>query len=89
MDSGVWLTIRGQFFKQADYEQLVYAALVDHRHRVRLLKPSILKPVCLWSGKQVIIGLHFDYRHHNHHRNTYSAPVQLEHKRITKGQVLN
>ena len=55
MVSGVWLTIRGQFFKQADYEQLVYAALVDHQRRVRLLKPSIVKPVCLWSGKQVLL----------------------------------
>jgi DNA-directed RNA polymerase I subunit RPA1 len=55
MVSGVWLTIRGQFFTQVDYEQLVYAALVDHPTRVQQLLPSILKPERLWSGKQVFI----------------------------------
>ena len=54
MVSGVWLTMRGQFFTQADYKQLVYAALVDHKKRIRQLKPAIVKPVRLWSGKQVI-----------------------------------
>lgn len=55
MVSGVWLTMRGQFFTKVDYEQLVYAALVDHPTRVQQLGPSILRPVCLWSGKQVFI----------------------------------
>ena len=53
MVSGVWLMIRGQFFNQKDYQQLVYSALIDHTHRVRHLKPSIHKPARLWSGKQV------------------------------------
>jgi len=53
MVSGVWLMIRGQFFDQLDYQQLVYAALIDHPHRVRHLKPAIHKPSRLWSGKQV------------------------------------
>ena len=53
MVSGVWLMIRGQFFNQKDYQQLVYSALIDHSHRVRHLKPSIVKPTRLWSGKQV------------------------------------
>jgi len=54
MVSGVWLMIRGQFFNQKDYQQLVYAALIDHPHRVRHLKPAIHKPSRLWSGKQVL-----------------------------------
>jgi len=55
MVSGVWLMIRGQFFNQKDYQQLVYAALIDHPHRVRHLKPAIHKPARLWSGKQVVM----------------------------------
>jgi len=57
MVSGVWLMIRGQFFNQKDYQQLVYAALIDHPHRVRHLKPAIHKPARLWSGKQVLLLL--------------------------------
>jgi len=54
MVSGVWLMMRGQFFNYDDYQQLVYCALVDHQRRVRHLKPAILKPFQLWSGKQVV-----------------------------------
>jgi len=66
MVSGVWLMIRGQFFNQKDYQQLVYSALIDHTHRVRHLKPAIHKPARLWSGKQVVIfnrlgGIHAVY----------------------------
>ena len=53
MVSGVWLMILGQFFTYDDYQQLVYAALVNHPQRVKHIKPAIVKPVCLWSGKQV------------------------------------
>ena len=52
MSSGVWLTMRGQFFTRTDYEQLVYSALIDHPRRVVMLLPAIIKPLCLWSGKQ-------------------------------------
>lgn len=55
MVSGVWLMIRGQFFNEKDYQQLVYAALIDHPQRVRHLKPTIYKPLRLWSGKQVLL----------------------------------
>ncbi|KAF7381991.1 hypothetical protein HZH66_013423 [Vespula vulgaris] len=52
--SGVRLTTRGKFFCRADYMQLVYCALVAHKGNLRLLPPTILKPVPLWSGKQII-----------------------------------
>ena len=36
-----------------DYQQLVYSGLVDQAVKVKLLPPAIIKPVPLWSGKQV------------------------------------
>ncbi|KAI4482207.1 hypothetical protein M0804_008758 [Polistes exclamans] len=52
--SGVRLTMRGQFFNRTDYMQLVYCGLVGHKGDLKLLPPSILKPIPLWSGKQII-----------------------------------
>uniref|UniRef100_A0A182T4I2 DNA-directed RNA polymerase n=1 Tax=Anopheles maculatus TaxID=74869 RepID=A0A182T4I2_9DIPT len=37
-----------------DYQQLVFQALNNKRGNIDLLPPSILKPVKLWSGKQII-----------------------------------
>ena len=53
MVSGVWLMVRGQFFNRRDYQQLVFSALIDGVQKVKLLRPSIIKPQHLWSGKQV------------------------------------
>lgn len=36
-----------------DYQNLVFSCLADHRKRFFLIRPSIVKPVKLWSGKQV------------------------------------
>uniref|UniRef100_A0A182YBR8 DNA-directed RNA polymerase subunit n=1 Tax=Anopheles stephensi TaxID=30069 RepID=A0A182YBR8_ANOST len=52
--SAVKLFIRGKFFNRDDYQQLVFQALSNKRGNIDLLPPSILKPVKLWSGKQVI-----------------------------------
>jgi DNA-directed RNA polymerase beta' subunit len=39
---------------RADYQQLVYAGLGKHCvGRTKLLPPAIIKPVPLWSGKQI------------------------------------
>ncbi|XP_053397077.1 DNA-directed RNA polymerase I subunit RPA1-like [Mercenaria mercenaria] len=54
MVSGVSLTVRGRFFTKADYCRLVYGALVDKSGPIKMLPPSIIKPVRLWSGKQVL-----------------------------------
>lgn len=54
MVSGVWLSIRGKFFSHEDYTQLVYQAISDVPGTIKLLRPAILKPMPLWSGKQVI-----------------------------------
>lgn len=54
MVSGVWLSVRGKFFSREDYLQLVYQAVGDLPGNIQLLRPAILKPLPLWSGKQVI-----------------------------------
>lgn len=59
MISGVKLTMRGQFFDRADYQQLVFAGLGGREYNgpTKLLPPTILKPVALWSGKQILSTL--------------------------------
>ncbi|XP_067615853.1 DNA-directed RNA polymerase I subunit RPA1 isoform X2 [Eurosta solidaginis] len=52
--SGVKLSIRGRFFNREDYQQLVYQGLSHLRDNIKHLGPTILKPVMLWSGKQVL-----------------------------------
>lgn len=55
--AGVKMTIRGRFFNQYEYQQLVYGALVDMRGAIKTLPPAILKPQKLWSGKQIISSI--------------------------------
>ncbi|ESO03447.1 hypothetical protein HELRODRAFT_112321 [Helobdella robusta] len=57
MVSGVLLTVRGRFFHRMQYQQLVYAALSNSQANIKLLPPSVYRPVCLWSGKQVLSTL--------------------------------
>uniref|UniRef100_A0A182MWW7 DNA-directed RNA polymerase subunit n=1 Tax=Anopheles culicifacies TaxID=139723 RepID=A0A182MWW7_9DIPT len=52
--SAVKLFIRGKFFNREDYQQLIFQALSNKKADIDLLPPSILKPVKLWSGKQII-----------------------------------
>lgn len=47
------MTIRGCFFPQDQYMELVYRGLTDKRGRVKLLPPALIKPQKLWTGKQV------------------------------------
>lgn len=52
--SGVRLTMRDSFFGREDYMNLVFQALSFLQGDIKPLPPAILKPVVLWSGKQVI-----------------------------------
>ncbi|XP_045448274.1 DNA-directed RNA polymerase I subunit RPA1 [Melitaea cinxia] len=52
--SGVRMSLRGTFFTKSDYQQLVFQALSNHKGEIKLLPPTILKPITLWSGKQVL-----------------------------------
>lgn len=52
--SGVKMSLRGAFFTKTDYQQLVFQALSNHKGEIKLLPPTILKPIMLWSGKQIL-----------------------------------
>lgn len=56
---GTWLTCRDSFFDEDDYNQLLYSCLrPENFHtvsdRIQLVQPAVIKPKCLWTGKQVI-----------------------------------
>lgn len=52
--SGVKMSMRGRFFNREDYQQLVFVALAHISKEIKFLPPAILKPIRLWSGKQVL-----------------------------------
>lgn len=51
--SGVLMTIRGQFFNKEDFMHLVLSAFSETTKRIKVPSPVIIKPITLWSGKQV------------------------------------
>lgn len=56
---GVWLTNRDTFFDREDYYQLLYACLrPENNHttsaKIETVKPAIIKPRAMWTGKQII-----------------------------------
>ncbi|KAI8058444.1 hypothetical protein BDF22DRAFT_665808 [Syncephalis plumigaleata] len=60
--AGVWMTKRDSFFTREEYQQVLYGALRPEDDalgsgRIILLPPAIMKPVPLWTGKQVISTL--------------------------------
>ncbi|XP_048373560.1 DNA-directed RNA polymerase I subunit RPA1 [Sphaerodactylus townsendi] len=57
MVSGTSMTMRGCFFTQEQYMELVYQGLTDKKGRVKVLPPAIIKPQHLWTGKQVVSTL--------------------------------
>ncbi|KNC24906.1 DNA-directed RNA polymerase I subunit RPA1 [Lucilia cuprina] len=52
--SGVKLSLRGRFFNRDDYQQLVFQGLSHIKKNIKLLPPTIIKPIQLWSGKQIL-----------------------------------
>lgn len=57
--AGVWLTNKDTFFSREDYYQLIYGALRTEDDytgggRILTLPPAVMKPVPLWTGKQVV-----------------------------------
>ncbi|XP_015795120.1 DNA-directed RNA polymerase I subunit RPA1 [Tetranychus urticae] len=55
--SATLLTMKGNFFNRKDYQQLVFSALFNQKTPIKLVKPTIWRPVPLWSGKQIITTL--------------------------------
>lgn len=57
MISGVKMSMRGRFFSKDDYQQLVYQGLNHKAGHIKFLPPTIIKPIKLWSGKQIFSTL--------------------------------
>lgn len=53
MISGVKMSMRGRFFSKDDYQQLVFQALSHKTGDIKLIPPCMIKPLKLWSGKQI------------------------------------
>lgn len=53
MISGVKMSMRGRFFSKDDYQQLVFQGLSHKTGDIKLLPPAMIKPMMLWSGKQI------------------------------------
>ncbi|PYH99720.1 beta and beta-prime subunits of DNA dependent RNA-polymerase [Aspergillus ellipticus CBS 707.79] len=56
---GTWFTCRDSFFDEEDYHELLYSCLrPENSHtiteRIQLVSPTVLRPKCLWTGKQII-----------------------------------
>lgn len=58
--SAVFLTMQGTFFEKSEVNQLIYSSLrtlienTTQMKRIQLVKPAILKPRKMWTGKQVV-----------------------------------
>lgn len=64
--SSVRMTIRGRFFTRREYMHFVYQALSSIDRDIKTVPPSIIKPVMLWSGKQIITTLIINLTPPNH-----------------------
>jgi DNA-directed RNA polymerase I subunit RPA1 len=50
----VHMTMRGAVFEKEHYQQLVFSAIPYTDRVIQMLPPAIMKPVQLWTGKQII-----------------------------------
>ena len=62
LSMGVWLTNRDTLFEREDYHQLLYSCLNPESNqtssdRILTVRPAILKPKAMWTGKQVITSV--------------------------------
>lgn len=64
--SSVRMTIRGRFFDRREYMRFVYGALNSYDRNIKTLPPAIIKPVMLWSGKQIISTIIINLTPSNH-----------------------
>jgi len=59
ISAGVWLTNKDSFFTREQYQQYVYGCIRPEdghstRPKIVSVPPAIMKPVPLWTGKQII-----------------------------------
>jgi len=83
---GVRMVLRGQFYTKEKYQQLVYSGLVDHKRPIVFLLPSILKPVALWSGKQIVSTVVLNLIPEDGDKLNVRYDGKIEHKRWRNGK---
>ncbi|CDO96408.1 unnamed protein product [Kluyveromyces dobzhanskii CBS 2104] len=59
ISAGVWLTSKDSFFTREEYQQYVYGCIRPEdghatRNKLVTVPPAVMKPVPLWTGKQII-----------------------------------
>lgn len=59
ISAGIWLTNKDTFFTKDQYQQLVYGSIRPEdghttQTRIVTVPPAIIKPVPMWTGKQII-----------------------------------
>ena len=52
--SGVRMICKDAMYTRRDYQQLVYGAVGDGFGKVDILPPAMIKPIRMWTGKQII-----------------------------------
>lgn len=77
----VWLCNRDIFFNREDYQQLLYAAIrPEDNHTssgtILTVKPAIIKPNPLWTGKQVVTTILLNIKPETHPGLTLSSSSQ-------------
>ena len=55
--AAVHLSMRGTFFTKAQFQQLIMSAFPQYSGTIKLMRPTIIKPKQLWTGKQVFSAL--------------------------------
>ncbi|SCW01397.1 LAFE_0D11672g1_1 [Lachancea fermentati] len=59
ISAGVWLTSKDSFFTREQYQQYIYGCIRPEdghatRNKLVTVPPAVVKPVPLWTGKQII-----------------------------------
>ncbi|KAK3191831.1 hypothetical protein K4F52_002257 [Lecanicillium sp. MT-2017a] len=86
----VALCNRDTLFNRADYQQLVYTGLRPESghilgERLQLVPPAVIKPRCLWTGKQVITTILKNIRPPNCGGLSMKGGTQLKAEQWGKG----
>uniref|UniRef100_A0AC35TWK5 DNA-directed RNA polymerase subunit n=1 Tax=Rhabditophanes sp. KR3021 TaxID=114890 RepID=A0AC35TWK5_9BILA len=55
--SGVYMTVRGNFFKREDFMHLLLSAFGYCKKKLVMPPPVMIKPEVMWSGKQLVSAI--------------------------------
>ena len=93
----VWLTSRDTFFTREDYQQLLYSSLRPENNdtitgKIETVPPTVVRPIALWTGKQVITTVLKNITSPDHSGLTLTGKSQIQSDRWSdnseEGQVI-